>query len=85
MVVILWVVIFFFVHVDFVVLGMNMLLDKYFSWLFSCHIYPFFVFITMYGFLISINEVMGYVVLFSKQVLKWNYLLYCFNQVHIFI
>ena len=31
----------FFVHVDLVVLGMNMLLDKYFSWLFSCHMYPF--------------------------------------------
>ena len=28
---------FFFVHVDLVVLGMNMLLDKYFS----CHMYLF--------------------------------------------
>ena len=31
----------FFLHVDLVVFGMNMLLDKYSSWLFSCHMYPF--------------------------------------------
>ena len=53
----------FFVHVDLVVLGKNMLLYIYFSWLFSSHV-SFFVFITLYCFLISINEVMGYVILF---------------------